>query len=403
MADKLYSELNKGAWINSTAYTVGDFVSLNGSSYVCIANNTNQTPPNVTYWALLAEKGSQGETGQTGLTGAPGAQGIPGTSFIWKGAWSGATGYVVNDVVSSGGNSYICISAHTNHTPPNGTYWELVAQKGTDGAGTGDVVGPASSTDNRVAVFDGVTGKLIKDSGLSLSGSNTGDETATSLGSKINGSDAKTSMVDADKLAIVDTEASNILKTLSWSYIKSILKTYFDTLYNAILSKSAGSDITTGTDDAKYVTSKALADATSGKLGAAWTSFTPTWTNLTKGSATIEAKYCQIGKTVHFRISLVLAANTSISGAVDVSLPVTSVSYPGTAAVLPIGVIGLIDSSGSPYTYQGTLVWNSTTTARIYVYVTSGAYSSVASITATVPFTFTTGDEIHLTGTYEAA
>lgn len=34
------------------------------------------------------------------------------------------------------------------------------------GAGTGDVVGPASAVNNRVVAFDGATGKLIKDSGL---------------------------------------------------------------------------------------------------------------------------------------------------------------------------------------------------------------------------------------------
>ena len=45
-------------------------------------------------------------------------------------------------------------------------------------AGTGDVVGPASSVDNRVVFFNGITGKLIKDSGLLLSGSNTGDQTS---------------------------------------------------------------------------------------------------------------------------------------------------------------------------------------------------------------------------------
>jgi hypothetical protein len=48
------------------------------------------------------------------------------------------------------------------------------------GAGTGDVVGPASAVDDRVAFFDGTSGKLIKDSGLTLSGSNTGDQTSVS-------------------------------------------------------------------------------------------------------------------------------------------------------------------------------------------------------------------------------
>lgn len=44
--------------------------------------------------------------------------------------------------------------------------------------GYGDVVGPASSVNNNVALFNGVTGKLIKDSGLTLSGTNTGDQTS---------------------------------------------------------------------------------------------------------------------------------------------------------------------------------------------------------------------------------
>jgi hypothetical protein len=47
-------------------------------------------------------------------------------------------------------------------------------------AGGGDVVGPASAVNNRVVFFDGTTGKLIKDSGLTLSGSNTGDQTSVS-------------------------------------------------------------------------------------------------------------------------------------------------------------------------------------------------------------------------------
>jgi hypothetical protein len=52
--------------------------------------------------------------------------------FKWQGAWSSSTSYVVDDVVESGGNSYVCIAASTNNVPPNATYWELMAQKGTD-------------------------------------------------------------------------------------------------------------------------------------------------------------------------------------------------------------------------------------------------------------------------------
>jgi hypothetical protein len=52
--------------------------------------------------------------------------------FKWQGAWSSSTAYVVDDVVESGGNAYVCIAASTNNEPPNATYWELMAQKGTD-------------------------------------------------------------------------------------------------------------------------------------------------------------------------------------------------------------------------------------------------------------------------------
>lgn len=38
------------------------------------------------------------------------------------------------------------------------------------GGGSGDVVGPASSVDDRIATFDGTTGKLIQDGGKTIAG-----------------------------------------------------------------------------------------------------------------------------------------------------------------------------------------------------------------------------------------
>ena len=53
--------------------------------------------------------------------------------FNWKGAYNNSTAYVVDDVVSSGGSSYVCILASQGNAVSNGTYWSLMAQKGTDG------------------------------------------------------------------------------------------------------------------------------------------------------------------------------------------------------------------------------------------------------------------------------
>jgi hypothetical protein len=101
-------------------------------------------------------------------------------------------------------------------------------------------------------------------SATNLSGTNTGDETTTTLGSKINGATDKATPIDADLLGLVDSAASNILKKLSWANVKATLKTYFDTLYNSSLgytpenvsNKSTSTSL--GTSDTLYPTQNAV-------------------------------------------------------------------------------------------------------------------------------------------------
>jgi hypothetical protein len=67
--------------------------------------------------------------------------------MIWRGPWLTGTAYAVNDVVSQAGSSYICISANTANSPPNPTYWSLVAQIGATGpTGAAGATGPQGST-----------------------------------------------------------------------------------------------------------------------------------------------------------------------------------------------------------------------------------------------------------------
>lgn len=79
-------------------------------------------------------------------------------------------------------------------------------------AGSGDVVGPASAVNDRVVFFNGVTGKLIKDSGLTLAGNNTGDQTSIA---GITGTKAQfnTAVSDGDILYVGD-----IVQTLDEAY-----------------------------------------------------------------------------------------------------------------------------------------------------------------------------------------
>jgi len=52
--------------------------------------------------------------------------------MVWRGAYNNATAYTPDDVVSSGGSSYICILASTGNAVTNTTYWNVLAQGGTD-------------------------------------------------------------------------------------------------------------------------------------------------------------------------------------------------------------------------------------------------------------------------------
>ncbi len=132
------------------------------------------TPTAADVMAVMFERtGNVGATGATGATGAAGATGATGATGAawdqWQGAWLTATAYVELDTVENDGSSYICTAGHTSgaSTEPGtgaswATVWDLVAAKGADGLGVGDVVGPASSVDGEITLFDGVTGKLLK-------------------------------------------------------------------------------------------------------------------------------------------------------------------------------------------------------------------------------------------------
>ena len=54
--------------------------------------------------------------------------------FNWKGAYNSSTAYVVDDVVSLSGSSYVCIQAGTNKNPASqSAYWEQMSSEGTNG------------------------------------------------------------------------------------------------------------------------------------------------------------------------------------------------------------------------------------------------------------------------------
>ena len=124
-------------------------------------------------------------------------------------------------------------------------------------------------------------------------------------------------------------------------------------------------------------------------VGDAWTSYTPTVSNWTGGNGTSSGAYILAGKLVHFRVKFVFGSTSTAAGNFAATLPVTAV-----AARTFAFTAGAYDTSGTAH--YGLTSLATSTTGLIVKQVDT-------NLSATVPFTWATGDEIYVSGTYEAA
>ena len=119
--------------------------------------------------------------------------------FKWQGAYNGATAYVVDDVVSYNGSSYVCILASTGNVPTNTTYWNVMAQ-GADiasisGLAQGDIL-YYNGTD-WVRLGAGTSGQVLQTGGTGANPSwGTVSSDFVKLATTTLGSDASTVSLD---------------------------------------------------------------------------------------------------------------------------------------------------------------------------------------------------------------
>lgn len=155
-------DLNGHDILNAGSVACTD-LTVNGSS-VASAVVAAQTSADAAALSAAAALASETAAGLSEAAAAASATAVENAKMIWQGEWNALTTYAKNDAVSYNGSSWISLQdSNLNNTPTANAFWDYLAQKGDAGAGTGDVIGPASATSNSLVRFDGTTGRLLKD------------------------------------------------------------------------------------------------------------------------------------------------------------------------------------------------------------------------------------------------
>jgi hypothetical protein len=136
--------------------------------------------------------------------------------------------------------------------------------------------------------------------------------------------------------------------------------------------------------------------------GSAWlnivpnfTTFTPTFTNLTVGTGAVDFAYSIIGKMMTINGRLLFGSTTSITGNVLVTLPASATSARDCQGTLKIVDVGIANYGG-----YLTIISGSTNIFLLAAQV-SGANVTYGLLNATTPHTWGSGDELAFSITVE--
>lgn len=222
----------------------------------------------------------------------------------------------------------------------------------------------------------------IRDKALTVSGTNTGDETAARIGTLIAGATAKSTPVDADMIGLADSAASNVLKKFSWSALKAALKTYFDTVYNKYVHPNHSGDVTSVADgaqtiEANAVTNTKLADMANSTIKG----------RITAGSGDPEDLTATHVRTI-LNVANGAQKNSDITkGEIEAKLTGELSSHSHAAATLPTAsatVSGVVELATTEEAAAGTDTARAVTPAGV-----------AAAIASLAPLTLTTGSLVY--------
>lgn len=140
--------------------------------------------------------------------------------------------------------------------------------------------------------------------------------------------------------------------------------------------------------------------------GSAWKSFdvnytdissTQTFSGFTKGNATVISKYAKLGDFVHFYGIVYLGSTSSMTGPLDVALPVSS---DGATIYFP-SVAWIGDATAG--SFVAFAVGIGTSHFRVVPQNVSGTYAANADVSSSIPMGWAVNDQFSWNYFYKAA
>ena len=144
---------------------------------------------------------------------------------VFQGAYNNSTAYVVDDIVTFGDETFICIQASTGNATSNASYWTKLAAKGTNGT-DGTDVGTVITTQGDLLYRDG--------SGLQRLGAGTSGQVLQTGGS---GANPSWTNVSSDFVLLGTTDVTSNTASVTFDGLfSSTYKNYKIFGSNALLS-----------------------------------------------------------------------------------------------------------------------------------------------------------------------
>ena len=140
-----------------------------------------------------------------------------------------------------------------------------------------------------------------------------------------------------------------------------------------------------------YAGEKVLASQISALAGVPWTSFAPTWTNLTVGSGVGTYSYIKVGRLIVASYDFVLGGTSSVGTGPYVTLPEAA------AANQLIAAVAEYRDTSAPAVNAGVVLLSGT------VLLPCRLVEARTSLSATAPFTWASGDSLRWIVSYQSA